>query len=106
MNESQEKQLTSIIMDGDEIIETSAQEVVISESTECQKEKLPKCRELQEYIVVMHERKSDDKNTIIQHHYQRLETEKSCAGTELLCSSKNDNRIAVVENCYQGCSLL
>ncbi|CAF3590318.1 unnamed protein product [Rotaria socialis] len=121
--ELQEKQLSSIIMDGDEIIETSS-EVVISENTECQKEKFYvnvenykntlslRMREkamitipLYNNIINALKQKKSGKTTGINaqfHLWCRKHFKIDCsAGTELLCSSKNGNRIAVVENYYQ-----
>ncbi len=63
-----QEQLNLIIVEGDDIIEISSEEVVISEGGEC--------RRIQEEFILMYARKINDNNTIIQRHHRCFETDK------------------------------
>ncbi|CAF3426670.1 unnamed protein product [Rotaria socialis] len=97
-----QEQLNSIIMDGDDVIETAVEEVVISESAECQRNKFNMNAEAYKNSLSLCMR---EKSMIALPFYNRiihdLKQKKRCAGVEILCSSTNGNRIAVIEHYYQ-----
>ena len=124
--ESQEQHLNPIIVDGKEMIETSV-EVVVSQGIECGKEKFyakvekyknglsSRMREktmitmpLYSNIINALKHTRGGKMTGIDPKFH-LWCKKNFkidygAGTKVLCSSKNHDRIVVVENYYEVCS--
>ena len=125
--ESQEQHSNPIIIDGNEMIETSVEQVVVSQGIECGKENFyanvekyknglsPRMREktmitmpLYNNIINALKHTRGGKMIGIDSKFH-LWCKKNIkidygAGTKVLCSSKNHNRIAVVESYYEVCS--
>ncbi|CAF4134003.1 unnamed protein product [Rotaria magnacalcarata] len=97
-----QEQLNSIIMDGDDVIETSVEENSLSL---CMREKSMITLPFYNRIIHSLKQKKGGKQTGIDSKFYlwcklHFKIDYS-VGVEILCSSKNGNRIAVVEHYYQ-----